>query len=492
MSLGRSIIALFRAAVFTLPLWPAIALMTGCSDQRTVSQLAETHPASWIDPRSQDFHGTVALVNGTSSCLVCHGADLQGGDINVSCVDCHLQSGACTICHGGTDNNTGAPPVDLRGRIATTFIGVGAHTAHLEGSSDALAVPCDYCHLVPNTMLEPYHLDVGGQGPLDSIAEITWQGFADGGQAAWDHSTATCSGTYCHGNFTGGNASNSPVWTGTDQAACGTCHDTGDNPSQMSFIHPLHLGDQALICVDCHAATVDSSLAIVGAALHVNGLVEFSATFSETCDRCHGTGPEACTNCHGGTDNSTGAPPRGLRGENSELELAVGAHTTHLEGGAVADAFACTECHLVPTRLSDPGHFELDSIAEITWGPLAGDGSQWNRTTRECSNVYCHGNFSGGYRNNAVDWTSPAQAACGSCHNDGSRPQDLSGRHEMHINEEHVPCYRCHATTVNSSLAIIGKGVHVDGAKTVVFSVGQGTYTNGTCVASGCHGPEHW
>jgi len=196
--------------------------------------------------------------------------------------------------------------------------------------------------------------------------------------------------------------------------------------------------------------------------------------------------------CHGGIDNQTGAPPRGLRGELLESQLAVGAHTTHLEGSYVADGFACSECHNVPTRLTDPGHWEVDSLAEITWGPLAGSGSLWDRPTRECRTVYCHGSFSGGYTNNFPVWTAPAQAVCGSCHDDGSNPSVLSGHHEKHVFEEHIECYQCHAATVNAGLSIINKSVHVDGTKTVSFASGQGTFQNGRCSNIGCHDSEDW
>ncbi len=46
------------------------------------------------------------------------------------------------------------------------------------------------------------------------------------------------------------------------------------------------------------------------------------------------------------------------------------------------------------------------NIAELNWSPLAGNSSTWNRTTAECSNTYCHGNFAGGYSSNNPIWTS--------------------------------------------------------------------------------------
>jgi predicted CxxxxCH...CXXCH cytochrome family protein len=480
---------LFLALILPLSF---ILLTWGCNDQRTVSQLPDTHPASWMNTLSPDFHGKVAEVNGTVSCAKCHGDDLQGGQVDVSCVDCHLTSGACIACHGGLDNNTGAPPHGLRRETDDTTLAVGAHTAHLSGTPRSAAVACQSCHLVPTSLLEPYHLDVGS-GPLDSIAEVTWQGYADGGGAVWNRVAESCSGTYCHGNFGGGYPANAPVWTAGEPVVCGSCHDAGSNPADLGLVHQIHIAPGGLVCADCHAGVVDSTLAIVAPTLHVNGVANFSPPDQALCDQCHGTGPDACTHCHGGADNQTGAPPRGLRGETSAATLAVGAHTTHMETGYVADAFACNDCHRVPDRLTDPGHWATDSTAEVTWSTLAGGASQWDRVARQCNNTYCHGNFSGGYPANSPEWTAPGQAACGSCHDDGADPADLSGEHYTHVIEEDVECYECHSATVDAGLAIIGKQVHVDGQKTVAFGARQVTYQNGTCSGPGaCHEDEDW
>lgn len=185
--------------------------------------------------------------------------------------------------------------------------------------------------------------------------------------------------------------------------------------------------------------------------------------------------------------------PKGLRGEVSTAELAVGAHTTHMEGSYASNGFSCRECHLVPTQLSDTGHWAVDSTAEIMWGTLADSASQWNRGTRKCSSTYCHGNFSGGYASNTPIWTASGQAACGSCHDVGANPGNLSGQHRKHVLEENVECYECHSSTVDANLAIIGKLVHVNGQKTVAFGARQITYQNSTCSGPGaCHEAENW
>jgi predicted CxxxxCH...CXXCH cytochrome family protein len=199
----------------------------------------------------------------------------------------------------------------------------------------------------------------------------------------------------------------------------------------------------------------------------------------------------SCTSCHGGGDNETGAPPSGLRGEMATSMRVVGAHTLHLDGGSIADGFPCVECHTVPAEVGAPGHLDADSVAELTWGAMARAQSIWNPSTNACSQTYCHGNFSGGNAGNTPIWTSSGQATCGSCHDVGNDPNQLGGKHRKH-DDKNIDCYRCHASTVNSTLDIVGTAIHVNDQNEVVFSSGNGTYTNGRCSSVGCHGTEDW
>jgi len=296
-----------------------------------------------MDSLSQDFHGRFVLVDGTATCTHCHGINTPGGKTGISCLDCHGSGGpSCTRCHGGVDNMTGAPPTGLEGELSDTSLAVGAHTAHLDSSGIALPTACFACHEVPLFLLSPPHLDSlfqTGQIP-DAIAEIVWHGISDPGGATWDRSSRTCAGTYCHGSFPGGNSSNRPVWTAANQAGCGSCHDVGIDPARLLWKHEYHVDTAGLACANCHASVIDDLLGIVNPGLHVNGRADTLTRDPAVCLACHGSSPEACSRCHGGTDNLSGAPPEGLRDETSTLDLAVGAHTTHMEGGDVSDAFA--------------------------------------------------------------------------------------------------------------------------------------------------------
>jgi predicted CxxxxCH...CXXCH cytochrome family protein len=449
-------------------------------------QVAAYHRSGWNVRDSADFHGLYVKANGFTECSACHGITTYGGSSGISCLNCHsLTILGCTGCHGGKDNATGAPPYGLSHDSLPTDLAVGAHTVHLQGAAFSDGVLCQSCHRVPLAIAD------GGHFGEDSIAEINFAGLS-GAQGAWTRSTATCAGTYCHGNFTGGDPTNSPNWTAPGSVACGSCHDAGANPAQLGWKHQFHVAEGGLKCAECHYSVVDMAGEISGLALHVNGVVDTMIRDTLLCQICHQSGGAGvCTGCHGGTDNQTGAPPKGLRGETTTGQRAVGAHTVHLAGNSISNGFACTECHVRPFSIISTGHLGADSIAEMTWGPITGSATSWSRTTNQCSNSYCHGNFAGGKITNAPLWTGTNQAACGTCHDVGSNPSQLGGRHSKHVSGEGIACYRCHNATVNSSNAIVGKAVHINRQNTVQFSSG-GTYSSGTCSSIGCHGSESW
>jgi predicted CxxxxCH...CXXCH cytochrome family protein len=267
----------------------------------------------------------------------------------------------------------------------------------------------------------------------------------------------------------------------------------GSNPALLGWKHDVHATWAGLKCADCHSSVVDTLLAIKNLTLHVNGAIDTLTRNPALCARCHGPEKTACTMCHGGVDNLTGAPPAGLRGELLTSDRAVGAHSKHLTGGTTAHAFACTECHAVPVAYGSPGHLGTDSIAEMTWGPLAKPASSWDRTAKTCALTYCHGNFSGGTSANTPSWIGASPVACGSCHDVGANPSLLGGKHRRHVFNKHLGCYNCHAATVDASKNIIGLTIHVNGQFTVSFATGVGSYSAGRCTEpGGCHGDEDW
>ncbi len=144
-----------------------------------------SHGSAWSDPASPQFHAFSANA-GLRGCEACHGQDLAGGISGVACAQCHdvdLPAGVaswkvnCTMCHGGTDSATGAPPKATWGN-AGDAVRVGAHTAHARGAI-AQPIECAVCHAIPADALSDGHLDGG-------TAEVTFGGIASTGAPTWD------------------------------------------------------------------------------------------------------------------------------------------------------------------------------------------------------------------------------------------------------------------------------------------------------------------
>jgi predicted CxxxxCH...CXXCH cytochrome family protein len=225
------------------------------------------HADGW---RAREQHGFTANATGLARCKSCHGQDLGGGAVGVSCNACHERNGQagwatnCTFCHG--DRNTGrrSPPVDTQGRTDPALVTVGVHASHV-GTTLTTPLACTECHPSHTTALDdPTHVDGDGR------AEVVFGALARTGGTAATYTRlgptdASCSSVYCHGAFPGGSQWK-PSWTSTAQATCTSCH--GAPPA--SGRHDKHRGLQ---CAECHGHAGSGPT-------HVNGTknVPFSAS----------------------------------------------------------------------------------------------------------------------------------------------------------------------------------------------------------------------
>lgn len=203
------------------------------------------------------------------SCAMCHpnatgplGRQLIDRTKHVDGVIDTNQPAACDSCHGSPGNP--APPRDTRGETATTFIGVGAHQAHVVGRGLARAVQCVECHVVPTTVTQGQH--------LDGLAQVTFSGVARANLAQPVYRGATCANTACHdiANYTvapGGGQFTVPRWTLVDgtQSTCTSCHGM---PPPLPHV-------QRSDCEGCHR-NLTSQRTFVRPALHVDGRVDFA------------------------------------------------------------------------------------------------------------------------------------------------------------------------------------------------------------------------
>jgi len=236
----------------------SLNVLSGAHDNGKVES-STMHPEGYGAPEK---HGLTFDKFGIHTCNGCHGDDLAGGIVGVSCEQCHPGFGTqCTFCHGGTDNQTGAPPADLQGNTTSFNDAVGAHTAHLTGDSGwHKTIACTECHVVPAHILDEGHAD-GGHG------DLTWGPLASsqGTEPVWD--VALCDNVYCHGATLTGGTVHAPQWSAgpEDQAACGACHGL---PPQGG---PHANADD---CSACHGTVMESATTFKNPDLHINGATD--------------------------------------------------------------------------------------------------------------------------------------------------------------------------------------------------------------------------
>lgn len=365
------------------------------------------------------------------------------------------QAGCALGCHGTETSN--APPQNLAGVTDTTTVGVGAHRAHVVVAATwHRQVECSDCHVVPEEVGSPGHLDGDGK------AELTFSMVAGAG-STWNGTTCT---TGCHGSAAFGGSKPNPVWTQVDgtQATCGSCH--GAPPPSP---HPAGTN-----CASCHPTMEENSFTFRDPASHINGKVDVVGAGS--------TG--GCTSCHGST---TAAPPKDLSGNTAPSSPGVGAHTAHLAASTWRHAIQCSSCHKVPTARDTPGHIDGDNAAELIFDTLNPTGA-YTRATATCTNLYCHSNGRGGSL--SVVWTSETDLTCTSCH--ATNGTGMSGDHRRHIQGEGMRCSQCHAEVVNANMAIIKPDLHVNGLHEVKMAAGTFNPTSRLCSNTGCHGTERW
>ncbi|MBI5070648.1 MAG: CxxxxCH/CxxCH domain-containing protein, partial [Deltaproteobacteria bacterium] len=442
---------------------------------------------------------------------------------------------SCTACHGDPARLAGAatnpliasaPPRGLLGE--QTGRPVGAHDAHLRDGAFSRALACANCHLMPGSISTHQPQALQGKVTFTNVlpnADAAWLGLSTGAPA-WDG--ATCSSTYCHGNFPGGSAVALSWLTGAVQ--CGSCHGTPPTVIRNGGTHTA-----ATNCEGCHG-TGYTATAIAGAALatHVDGNVTLAG--SGACDSCHGqppsgpttlpgsagsthpprsdcgschpgaTGPGpgqvagpghqdgtvnlvtlSCTTCHG----TAARPDAGGAGTPDPLQEAAppvdvtgapvgGAHLAHVNPGASGQVYGpihCTECHLGAVTITGPP-LHADGAVTVAFGPVAtnnGATPSYTGTSPNCNATYCHGGtLPAGYGGTVATWTwSGAAVTCASCH---ALPPASSAH--TGITAAATACSPCHGGTVNVDGTInVTGGLHINGSLDV---------TGNVCTA--CHG----
>lgn len=242
------------------------------------------HPEDWDTGHIEKLQ---TINYDLTSCQACHGAELNGTDEVDGCSsdECHTASQgqspldaiyACDNCHGYIDSD---PFADVVGNTSEDSLTVGTHTSHYTAAHSLTSnVSCGSCHVVPDSVFAAGHLE-------DSDSDVTFDSLATAGGTLfpmWDREAATCSDTYCHGNFVwekdssdikfayadsviaGNNltANWTQLYTGDD--FCTTCHGYPPTGHVQNYV----------LCGLCHSSVVSDQdhRTIIDPAKHINGL----------------------------------------------------------------------------------------------------------------------------------------------------------------------------------------------------------------------------
>jgi predicted CxxxxCH...CXXCH cytochrome family protein len=446
-------------------------------------------------------------VNNISSnvCSVCHhqtrqhqysANKLTGGPVNEpynsdhhnsrDCVRCHTHNtafrsiyGLCGDCHGF--KATGYSPVnkqtmvkDLTNALGPNPPNYGAHQRH-----NTAALTCAACHNNTNHGLDTTawqgnnFLEIGF-----TVDKNTFPGFnpavnANGGKYFGTNNlnvpfkwtagpftnvttiadyNASCN-TYCHGKWTGNTGTNTtPIWVGTGQAACGSCHAATSAVPPSSGSHTKHSATSGaglgIACIKCHSTYTSYT----GSA-HINGNVEWkldmtgypvatgtynganagstgslapSAAYS-TCTAlyCHsnvqgpvnGTGlptfyavakwgdpaTATCNSCHPANPNTSGS-----HSNHENAQVAFDCHVCHDTGGTTSPLnHANGKVDFKFVGLGKNTRYMGISSGQVT--PGTGYGT--------CTNSDCHGRF-----NRAWGTLSSGLTLCDKCHGSATSP----------------------------------------------------------------------
>jgi predicted CxxxxCH...CXXCH cytochrome family protein len=368
---------------------------------------------------------------GSKTCAntTCHGTNAPVWGAALTCNTCHgaPPSGANSGAHAKHEGTVGALPTAYADstRTSSTKYGIACSTCHAGTHGNGAGAPW--------TADITTGLGYSGSGSTVSQVEVNGQTFN------WT-TNKTCA-TDCHSD--GGrmqangtyvvNRTNPTGWNQTFAAGCTGCHGAAGATTTLSLAHINHVntGTYSMQCQRCHATTVNAAGAISDFSKHVNLTRDYSggsylagdgtttidnsamvlqANHTCTASYCHSDGTKrtapftstsnawnaaapACTNCHATTG------------------LTTGSHASHL---AAPSSYGCAVCHstVAATNTSiAAGGYSLHVDGTPTVSISATYGGTYSLTTKQCTNVACHGTA-----NPTPVWGTATSVTCRGCH----------------------------------------------------------------------------
>jgi len=380
-------------------------------------------PATGGIPAFSNNDHAPGVQTGTCSTVYCHSnAQLQQGGANL--VFRNLTGGKmwftagtlnCSGCHGSTSSPNINPVTSLSGKH-------GSHLDLLVNPNMGKIRACGDCHINGGTTVRLNH--------VNGLAN--YSGTMAGGQNNLKLSTGRCSSVYCHsdgkGAFKNMSANN---WFSANTLTCNGCHGDAGSATTLSGKHNEHINFTAdggnFGCIECHASTVVSSIAINTLGNHVNALKNFSGAKAYKTGFVAGAGT-CSTYCH--TDGKGGAPEVAVTWTGAAIDcsgchamgaIVTGGHQAHLTHGGIT----CANCHSATTADSATitGATHIDGTVSMQQGgSFNSQPVTFTPAAGSCNNISCHGGSN-------ADWLPPGQANCETCH----PKANLSGHHSIHM-----------------------------------------------------------
>jgi predicted CxxxxCH...CXXCH cytochrome family protein len=400
-----------------LILLAAFAVAAGCSTSTTTGGLVDAsgnHPAGFVST-----HPASARPDG-SACKECHGSDLQGGIVKVSCFSA---SRSGVACHASGPAFHPANWVDTKARGTS-----GWHGGAFLGNVLINGVACSSCHTLGTS------------------------GTPGTGKCVTCHFTYTAAPVrrIPVGNPTVHNWSSSQTAGHSDpafandpvvNAVCVACHETN-----LRFANPPQ------VCHNCHAPFPSGHAAgwvAVPPAPQPHGAAAKAANGFPGCQACHGanfagtasSGNVSCFNnaaCHGATATWPHAP--------APWRTSAGTTYTHTTTSETGNAGVCVLCHFPGSPNNPAGHPATPAPAGTPPG---------------CSNnTLCHGSngaphpvpFDNSihYNTTSTTFTGTFPPGCSDCH-DVSAPTVKSGPvcQTCHVAASPLTALNCTSCHVN-------------------------------------------
>lgn len=333
---------------------------------------------------------------------------------------------------------------------------------------------------------------------------------------------------------------------------CIDCHDPhGDNNNRYMIKAYINYSGSLTTAGNVGKRNYDQNPSVLMAfstagGNQINWSSYVKSSFTGICQRCHGTqtnmahfrkystssgdGYDAshnpknrCTGCHKHDTGFKGAdcgachyfPPvlSGRHTQHTVSTVTKGYPSYDFNNTANRVAYGCGKCHDQPSTQhienATPGLYTTEVVfdgthavpknpganyafgAKSSFDPGAdgAGGYTWVSTKGTCRNLYCHGQFFGGYTGNDPNWYNNGvddPQTCGKCHGavKNASGYPTGGAHVKHLDttKYNMPCKTCHREVTGgfNAYTVTNRQLHVNGVTNIRLYTSSGDATVGS------------